>query len=388
MPAAAGFILWATNGVFRLPTSGSRTEPAKEILAFLDDDDAFAPDQPGQSQRYGAPRQRPYLARRLIALAIGVGVIILLVVGFKACLDNRKQRSFENYNSDLSAIVAESQQLSRSFFERLQDPGDLTDLAFRAEVQADRSTAESLLQRVEGLNAPDEVAAAQGELELAYELRRDGIAGVADQVATALGNEGRNDAIEEISTFMRYFLASDVLYQRSREDIDSTLDEEEVPVAEDERLPSANFLPDPIEEWLNPTALGSTLSGISAGGDCAPGVHGLARVNTLINDTELTPDALTTVSGGGPYELTVTAENQGDTEETAVPVEFTLSGGTDSIDGSGEIDRIEPGNAEDARITIDPDPPTGEELTLEVNVVPVCGEEITENNSATFQVTF
>lgn len=370
------------------PLFGARTEPVKEILAFLDDDDAFAPDQPGPSQRYGAPRQRPYLARRLMALAIGVGIIILIVVGFKACLDNRKQRGFENYNSDLAAIAAESQQLSKSFFDRLQDPGNLTDLAFRAEVQADRSTAESLLQRVRGLDAPDEVAGAQAELELAYELRRDGITGIADQVSTALGNEGRTDAIEQIATFMRYFLASDVLYQRSREEIDTTLDEEEVPVAEDERLPDASFLPDPIEDWLSPTALGSTLSGISSGGDCPPGVHGLARVNTLINDTELTADALTTVAGGGPYELTVTAENQGDTEETAVPVEFTLSGAADTIEGSGEIDRIEAGTTQNAKIPIDPDPPAGEELTLEVNVVPVCDEQITENNTATFQVTF
>jgi hypothetical protein len=353
-------------------------------LAFLDDDDALPPDDSGT---YGHPRRRPYLARRLMALAIGVLIIVLLVLGVRGCLNARKERGFENYVSDLAAITAESQQLSNEFFERLENPGDLTDLAFKAEIAADRGTAENLLQRVQGLDAPDEVADAQGELELAYELRRDGIAGVADQISTALGSEGREDALDRIASYMRYFLGSDVLYQRARTAIDTAIDEEEIPVAEDERLPDTNFLPDDIENWLEPTALSSTLSG-AAGGDCPPGVHGLARVDTRINQTSLTPDALTTVAGGAPYKLEVDAENQGDSEETDVGVEYTLSGAADTIEGSGTITRIEPGTNETAKIDIDPDPPTGEELTLEVTVLPVCNEEIVDNNTATFTVTF
>ena len=187
---------------------------------------------------------------------------------------------------------------------------------------------------------------------------------------------------------MRYFLASDVLYGRARFDIDTTLDEEEVPIAEDERLPDTPFLPDPPEQWLEPATLGSTLAGISAGGACPPGVHGLARVNTLINDTELFVDTPTTVSGGSPYEIDGHGREPGRDRGDGVPVEFTLSGAGETIEGSGEIDRIEPGTTKNARIPIEPDPPAGEELTLEVNVVPVCDEQDTENNTGTFPVVF
>ncbi len=352
----------------------------------MDDDDGFEEDQPDRSQRFGAPQQRPYLARRLMALVVGVGIIILIVIGFKACLDNRKERAFENYNSDLVAIAVESQQLSDDFFKLLGDPGNLDEAAFRAQVLSDRGTAESLLARVEGLDAPDEVAGAQDDLVTAYELRADGISGIAEQVDTALGTENESDALDQIAVFMRYFLASDVLYQRAREEINTTIDEEDVPVAQDERLPEENFLPD--DSFLDVNTLSTAFSGVAIGGECPPGVHGLARVNTVINDTELTPDALTVVAGGPPYTITVTAENQGDTEETAVPVEAALSGGEETFEGSAEIERIEPGASEDAEIEIDPEPATGQDLTLEVNVLPVCDEQVTENNMATFQVNF
>jgi hypothetical protein len=391
VPSAAGFILCATKGEVWPPLPGRRTRPpAKAILAFLDDDDPIVPDDSGGSGSYGAPRQRPYLARRLIALVVGVGFIILLVLAFRACLDSRKERGFENYNSDLSSIATESQQLSEEFFGRLRDPGNLTDLAFKAEVSADRGTAENLLQRVQGLDAPGEVAEAQGELELAFELRRDGIAGVGDQISTALGSDGqaRGEALERIATYMRYFLSSDVLYQRARESIDATLDEEEIPVAEDDRLPDQNFLPDPTEDWLDDTTLATTLSGAAGGANCGPGIHGLSRVNTVINDTELFTDTSTTVSGGGPYVITVDVQNDGDTEETDVAVEYSISGGTDTIEGSGTVTRIEPGAVQSADLEIDPDPPTGEELTLEVNVIPVCDEELTDDNVGTFPVVF
>jgi hypothetical protein len=360
-------------------------------LAFLDDDDVLVPDDPGGPGRYGAPRQRPYLARRLIALVVGVGFIILLVLAFKACLDSRKERGFENYNSDLSSIATESQQLSDEFFKRLEDPGDLTALAFEAEIRADRGTAESLLQRIQGLDTPGDVADAQGELELAFELRRDGIAGIAEQISTAVSGDGdaRSEALDKVANYMKYFLASDVLYQRARESIDATLDEEDVPIAEDARKPDQTFLTEPTEDWLDPTTLSTTLTGVAGKGGCeGPGVHGLSRVNTLINDTELFTDSSTTVSGGGPYEITVDVQNDGDTEETDVAVEYSISGGAETIEGSGTITRIEPGSVESAKLDIEPDPPVGEEVTLEVNVLPVCGEELTDDNTGTFPVVF
>jgi hypothetical protein len=355
-------------------------------LAFLDEDDALPADDQGPSHRHGGAGQRPFLARRLLFLGIAVGLIILVVIGVRGCLDARKERNYDNYVRDLVAITAESQALSEQFFKRLQNPGDLSELDFKAEISNDRSTAESLLDRVEGLGTPGELAEAQSELELAFELRRDGIAGTAEQISTALGNDP-TEAIDRIAEYMRYFLASDVLYKRSRDEIEVAF--EEAAITQKESLPETNFLPDPIEEWLDPTALRTTLAGVAgSSADVAPGLHGLELAETQVNGTILTPDSTNTISGGGPYELEVSAQNQGENDEVDVPITFSLSGDAEAIEGEGAIAKINAGLTKSGTIEISPDPSSGDELTLEVTAGPVDGEELVENNTSTYTVVF
>ncbi|MGI9019805.1 MAG: CARDB domain-containing protein [Solirubrobacterales bacterium] len=356
-------------------------------MAFLDDDDPLEPEDLGQSRRYGAPRQRPFLARRLGALVGGVLVIILLVLGVRGCLDARKERGFENYARDLASIATESEQLSKEFFGRLRDPGELTELSLKAEVDADEGTAENLLERVAGLDTPDELADAQSELELAFELRRDGIGGVADEIDTALAKEGAEEATDRIANYMRYFLASDVLYGRSKGAIENELANQDI--VPDENLSKAPFLPDPPEDWINAGNLAGSISGVTTGGgggECS-GVCGIALLETSAGGTVLTPGGLTNVGGGAPYELEIQVQNQGESEITDVAVDFTLSG-AETIEGAGTIDRIDVGATESAKLNIQPDPEPGAELTLEVTAQPVEGEEIEDNNTATYTVTF
>jgi hypothetical protein len=84
----------------------------------------------------------------------------------------------------------------------------------------------------------------------------------------------------------------------------------------------------------------------------------------------------------------VSVQNQGDSEERNIGVSFQLTGGTQTISGDGTISRIAPGGTGVAKIPIQPAPATGQELTLEVTVQPVPGEQVATNNRATYQVTF
>ncbi len=362
-------------------------DPLEVTLAFLDDDDELGPEETGRSGRYGAPRQRPFLARRLLALAVGVLIVVLLVLGIRGCLDAREERGFENYVQDLASIATESEQLSKEFFGRLQNPGDLTELSLKAEISADESTAENLLERIQGLDTPDELTKAQSELDLAFELRRDGIAGVAEEIDTAQARQGSEDAVQRIANYMQYFLASDVLYGRSRGAIETELANQDI--VPDEKLSDAPFLPN--LDWLDPNYLRTLpgIAGVAGGGECE-GVCGIALVvdgGVSINGTFLTPDAATTVSGGGPYELEAQVQNQGESEVTDVTVEYTLSG-AETSEGSTTIPRIDVGATESAMLNIQPEPASGDELTLEVTAVPVPGEEIADNNTGSFTVLF
>jgi hypothetical protein len=325
------------------------------------------------------------MVRRAVALGAGVLVVILLVLAVRGCLNARKERGFENYVSDLGSIVTQSNQLSNNFFTRLNDPPrNLDELALEADVAADRGTAEGLLQRVQSLDTPDELDAAQEDLVLAFELRRDALAQIASAIPTALGEEGRAEATDQIAQEMQTFLASDVLYERSRTQVQSVLDDEEIAG----NVPASRFLSDP-ERFIDDLELTSILSAFAAeAGAATPGVHGLALLSTSVGDTPLTADSENTVELDGTPELQIEVQNQGDSEEIDILVNFELSGGTQPVEGELTIPRLDSQGIETAALPIDPEPDTGVPLTLEVTTLPVPGEQVVDNNTATYTVTF
>jgi CARDB len=354
---------------------------------FLEEDEPFAPaDAERPSRRYTADRQRQIMVRRIAAVGIGVLVLILLLLGIRGCLDARQERGFENYASDLGTYAAQSSQLSQEFFGRLEDPKNLTALSFEAEVQADAGSAEGLLNNVRGLDTPGDLEDAQADLELAFELRRDALSGIANRISDALGEERQNEATKAIAANMKVLLASDVLYARAQMKIVAELEDQDISA----EVPDSQFLPDPVERWLDPLQVGQALGQVQGGGEVAPGLHGLGLLQTLIQpgDVVLDPDAPATISADGPVEIVAQVQNQGENEETDVFVTFELTGATETISGESSISRIAPGETVDVQLPVSPDPPTGEELTLEVLVEPVDGEEIEDNNRATYTVTF
>jgi len=340
--------------------------------------------QGSYSPALDAVRQRQIMVRRAVGVGVGVVLLILIVLGIRGCLNERKQRGFENYARDLNAIVAQSDQLSHDFFARLSDPGNLSALSFEAEIKSYRGSAEELTSRVQGLDTPDELKGAQGELNLAFQLRSDALTGISDQISTALGTQGRNRAVQSIADYMQYFLASDVLYARAQGQINVELEDQDV----SERVPESIFLAD--QRWLDPLEVSSALALVSSGKKATSGTHGLALYQTTVQpgDVTLDPSSAATVTSTGPPELEVQVQNQGDSEESDIGVSFQLTGGAQTISGDATIPRIAPGGIQTASIPIQPDPDTGKALTLEVTVQPVVGEQISENNRSTYQVTF
>jgi hypothetical protein len=359
-------------------------------LAFLDEDDPFSPDSPEPpDRRLGPPdRDRQILVRRLIAVAAGIIFLILIVLGVKGCLDARKERAFENYVSDLSALASESQQLSAGLFDSsnglFENPGDLTPLEFEAQIKNYRSQAEGLVTRAQGLDAPTELKPAQADLVLAYELRRDGLAAISDEIGTALGDEGREEAIAAIAVDMQYFVASDVLYRRARAQIeDVTADQ--CPKCGD--VPESQFLPDIT--WLDEATVAESLGQISGQAKASPGVHGLGLVTGGVvaqpGDVTLSLDTPNTVTASGSPSLDIQVENQGDSEESDVNVSVEIDG---SEAGTGTIDTIAAGEIATVNVPLDPAPQAGDQVTLHVAVEPVLGEQVADNNEADYEVTF
>ena len=320
------------------------------------------------------------MQRRGLALGGGLLVLILLVLGVRGCLDARKSRALSDYAGNVSQIVDETSQTSKTFFDKMSDPNSLTVTEFVAEVNADRSAVDSYAGRVDGLDAPGDMSEAQSALELVYELRARAMTEIAEQMSTALGNVGSEKAIETITNEMRKLLASDVVYSTVvQPEIDQVLAENGV---EGEDVPDSVFVPDGTT-WLDEAAVSAALGSVSgATGGATPGLHGLGLISTSIGGETLSSESTTAVSVEETPEVEVQVQNQGESTENGISVSVTVEGNTIE----GDISSLAAG--ETGTVTIPLTPAPKGTATLEVNVEPVPGEKVSENNEASYTVEF
>jgi len=317
------------------------------------------------------------MLRRALALGGGLVLLILIVLGIKGCLDARANRELSDYARNVTQIVEETQQTSKAFFERLEDPGTLSVTDFVDQVNADRSAMDTYATRIDDLGTPGDMSSAQANLELTYELRANAMDEIAAKMSTALGDAGAEKAMEGIAKQMQKLLAGDVVYEQVvRPEVDSVLAANGI---SDSDLPKSTFLPD--EKWLEESTVSDALAAISGGSTAdVSGVHGSELAGVTVNGTELVEGAPSTVSGEEGVEVEVSAQNVGESAESGVTVAVTYEGNT----VKGEIDELPVGEIGSVLIPLTPTP--SGEVTLEVEVEAVDGEQVTENNEGTFSL--
>ena len=322
------------------------------------------------------------MARRVFATIAGVVVLILVVLGVRGCLDARRTRSFENFNADLKSLVAQTDQLSKGFFQHLENPAG-SKLTFQTELKTDAGTATSLSTRADELSTPGELGAAHSDLALAYDLRANALNGIADELAS--GNTGKTTT-HQVVAHMKQLLASDVIYERAQSEIDNGFQDQNI----DETAPPSQFLPEPDTKWLDESTISSILSGVGVsggGGGSVSGVHGTGIVTSTLNGTTLTPDTPATVTSAPPNTLEVAVQNQGNSTESNVQVSAKVTGGGSNTSKQTTISSISAGATGTANIALG-SVPGGAVLSIVVKVAPVVGEHVTSNNNATYSVTF
>jgi len=314
------------------------------------------------------------MLRRGLALGGGLVLLILIVLGVKGCLDARANRELSDYARNVTQIVEETQQTSESFFELLESPGSASVTDFVDQVEADRSAVDTYAARVDELGTPGDMSQAQANLELAYQLRANAMDEIAAKMSTALGEAGADKAMTAIAKQMQKLLAADVIYEQVvRPEVAAVLADNGI---SDSDLPKSTFLPD--EKWLDEGTVSDALGAISGGGGSVSGIHGTELSSVAVNGTELIEGAPTTIVGDEGIEVEVAVQNQGESTENGVGVAVAFEGTT----VKGEVDEIPVGETGTATILLTPTP--SGEVTLEVEVEPVPGESITENNEASY----
>lgn len=380
-------------------------------MDFFDEDDPHDPppdDEPrparaarshgGHGPHGGPPASKQQARVRQAGLLLGaIVLLILIVIAFRGCLDARKDRSFQNYVSDLSSITAENEQLSSSFFDRLEGKsgGQPGDVSFQAEVDGDKGTAQGLLDRAEGLDAPDDIKGAQEQVVLSFELRHDALEGISAQLSgLSAGGKEAEKAQKAIYTQMKVLSASDILYARAKDQIEQGLEDNDVTV--DEGVPDSKFLPD-SPDYLDPAVTADAFGGVAGsteGGtsdaSCKDDgeTHGLGLVD---GSTLLQPSGTALVNGGtvtavsGDNEIEVAVQNQGTADESNINVDVSSDSG---ISESATIDQIAAGETQTVKVPLQPAPKAGDSVTIDVDVATVPCEQVADNNKASFTVTF
>ena len=187
----------------------------------------------------------------------------------------------------------------------------------------------------------------------------------------------RKGASASISGYMQYFLASDVLYRLAEGQINAELDNQGISAT----VPDSVFMTDP-QRWLDPLQVSTALAQVSAG-KATSGSHGLALARRR-RSSPATPRSTRTrrrrsAARGGPSSRSRCRTREAPTRAPSA-VDFQLTGGSETITGTSTIPRLTAGSIQTASIPIKPAPDKNTQLTLEVTVEPVPGEQITNNN--------
>ena len=327
------------------------------------------------------------MVRRTIAIGGGLLLLILLVFGFKGCLDARKERAMEDYVRGANELTKLSQAESRQLFDILSAPSEGDQTVNRVnQANALRVDSATLSDRARDLDPPGELSDAHDYLVEALDLRRDALAEVADQLPGALADEERRNSTGRIAEMMRVFLASDVLLTArfepsakkalDSEDVNATIAKGSLPFVQD-------------VEWVSPDFVADQIAGIrGTGGGAAPGLHGNGLVSTALGGVTLTPGTPATVPLSEDLAFDIQVINQGDSTETDVQVQVTVGDGGDATKLEDTIPEIASGEQKPVTIPLTDNPPTGQNVPITVRVKPVPGEEVTDNNEAEFTVIF
>jgi hypothetical protein len=298
--------------------------------------------------------------------------------------------ALRNYSDSVASVIRASNQTGQQFFSVLssgQGPSNGQNL--QSQLDEARLSAENQLNRATSLSPPDQVKSAQQDLLLALQMRRDGIANIAQQIQGALQASTSTEALSSIAAEMARFYASDALYKDyALPTIVSALHKAGIAVGgtNGEPIEGGQFLPD--VQWLTPsyiaTQLHTSFTPSSKGGKVAPGTHGHQLNSVSIGGTTLQTGSTNTIPASPPPAFTLTFTNSGQNNESNVVCKLSLSPG--GLSAQTTVPTTQAGQQTTCQVTLPSSPPAGS-YTLTTTIEPVPGEKNATNNTLTFPIT-
>jgi hypothetical protein len=316
--------------------------------------------------------------------------VIVIVLGVSSCQNSARINSLKNYTNNVSSLIQSSDQISTQFFGVLtgaQPSGNVGTI--QNQLNQARISAQDQLSRVRGLSVPGAMTRAQQNVALTFQMRRDGIANIAQKIQPALANAASKDAVNSIAIEMARLYASDAVYKDyAAPQIAAALHSNGIAVGppNGETIAGGQFVPD--IRWLTPAFVATQLHvGLPAqpNAPAAPGTHGHALDGCTVGGTSLSTSSTNTIPASPVPSFDCTITNDGQNKETNVTVKVTVQG--TSASGQAIIPQTTPGNSATAHITLSSSPPAGS-YTLVASISHVPGEKTFTHNTKSFPVSF
>ena len=341
--------------------------------------------RPIRHPRPSGPERRAVLRRRLLALVLGAALLFVLVIATRGCLDARADRAYSEYARDVSALSDESLQQSNSLFEILRGGGEEA-VELQNSVNGFRTQAEQLVDRARALDPPEQMTGLNRFLVLSLEFRRDGLAGIAADLPTALAENDRDAAIAQIAGYMRDFLVSDVLLvERVAPELRETLATRDL--APESDVPGGEFLP--AIDWLREEEVSERLGALREGsGEVGAGARGLALGVVTAGGETLNESSPTQVSATQDLSFSVQVQNQGAVPEEQVEVSIAITGGAAPLTVERTLAQLPAGGSATATLPLADTPPTEKPVTVNIKVDSAEGEGRTDDNESSYPATF
>lgn len=334
-----------------------------------------------------------------IAMLVGgvLVLIIVLVLIVRGCQRSALEDSYSSYMGDVTTIATASSKEGDALQEILLNKNGTKAPELQVQVRDLAGKAEGLVGQASALSAPDSLTAPNQSLVTALQFRVTGLKALADSLPSVIDSKNRAYSSATLASAMQRFLASDVIYQDSfvgpskRALANASITGVQVPdrqfflsgVRADQASPTgaAQFIP---ALQRTGTADGTTTDG-------ATGLRGtgIVSVQALPGGVDLQAGADTEIQASDKLEWQVTVENSGDSAESNVIVRVTFASGAAAKDAQTvekAIPSIEKGQQQSVTLPGPKSPTFGEASVVKVEVVPVPGEEKTDNNRAEYPV--
>lgn len=346
----------------------------------------------------GGAMQTP--AARIAMAAVGaIVLIVVLVLIVRGCQRSQLEDSYSSYMGDVTTIATASGKEGDALQEILQNKDGAKAPELQVQVRDLANKAEGLVGQAEALSAPDSLTAPNQSLITALQYRVTGLKALADSLPAVIDSQNRAFSSATLASAMQRFLASDVIYQ------DSFVGPSKRVLADEGitgvQVPDRQFFLSGVRaDQASPTGAGQlipalqrtgTADGTTDGTSTTGALRGtgIASVQALPQGVELQAGTDTEIQASDKLEWQVTVENAGEAVENNVIVRATFASDASPNDAQTvekEITTIQPGEQQSVTLPGPKSPTFGEASVLKIEVVPVPGEEKTDNNRAEYPV--